>query len=227
MVGALRGNAHALQHQADLPADVLPLVLRGYVHIARMVKGLGGGVSVGIGLKKVELKFRADLHGDPLAFCLPHRIRQQSPAVHGVGPPIGIADIAKHPHHLAPAGPPGKIRQGFRDGEQEQVRLLHPAEAPHSGAIKGNALGERAFELLGHDGNIFLFSRSVAEDQANELHILLLHIGKYVFLCIQHGSPFPSKNGKKDAHRTRARAQVQQTSLSTRGHYTLAEGPCQ
>ena len=177
MVGAFGQDPHALQSQADLPADVLPLVLRGHIHVARMVEGLGGGVAVHIGFEEVEFEFRPDLHGKPQVLGLPDGPAQQGPAVQGEGPPIGIADLAEHPDHLPPAGPPGHQGQGGGNGEEKQVRLHHAAEAPDGGGIKGNALGESALELLGHDGNILLSSGNVAECQADELHILLLHIG--------------------------------------------------
>ena len=242
VVGAFRDNAHALQGQADLPADILPLVLRGHVHIARMVKGLSGGVAVGIGFKEVKFKFRPDLYGKTQLPGFPDGLAQQGPAVQGEGAAVGVADLAEHPHHLPPAGPPGQHRQGGGDGKQEQIRFRRVAEACHGRGIKGNALRKRTLQLLGHDGNILLPSGYVAEDQADELYILGLHIGEHIFFGIQHSRvlscgvwhtklPFLLRQFAKTEKRTltgqRHFALTQQTSLFTGRDYTRNKPGCQ
>ena len=74
VVGAFRLNAHLLQHQADLPPDVLPLVRRGNVHVAGVVVGHLGGVAVLIGLEQVELHLGAEGEGIALGLRLCHRV---------------------------------------------------------------------------------------------------------------------------------------------------------
>ena len=69
---------------------------------------------------------------------------------------------------------------------QEQVRTHRPAKACNGRGIKGNAIGKRPPQLLGHDGDVFLFPRNITKSQADELHILLLHILVYVLNRVNH-----------------------------------------
>ena len=56
MVGGFRLNSHALQRQADLPADVLALVVRGDIHIGCPVVGNVRRFAVFIQLKEVKFQ---------------------------------------------------------------------------------------------------------------------------------------------------------------------------
>ena len=179
VMGALRLDAHVLQIQADFPADVLPLILRGHVHIAGMIEGFVGGISVFIGFEQVEFKLRAEADLAAQLACLPDRILQNGAAVHGEGPSIGMADVAEHLHHLAPAGPPGKHIQSGRNGMQKQIRPHWTSKARDGGGIKGNAVGKSALQFLRHDRDILLSAGHITKSQADELHILLLHVFKY------------------------------------------------
>ena len=99
---------------------------------------------------------------------------------------VRVSDGAEHLYHLAATGSPGQNIERGGNGVQEQVRTHRPAKACNGRGIKGNAIGKRPPQLLGHDGDVFLFPRNITKSQADELHILLLHILVYVLNRVNH-----------------------------------------
>ena len=89
VVRALGLDAHLLQDHADLPADVLSLVLGSHVHIARLVIGLGGGIARLVGLKEIKFHLRAESKGVTLLSGLGHSLFQQPTGVGIRGVPSG------------------------------------------------------------------------------------------------------------------------------------------
>ena len=62
---------------------------------------------------------------------------------------------------------------------QKQIRPHRASEACNGGGIKGNAVGKSALQFLRHDRDILLSAGHITKSQADELHILLLHVFKY------------------------------------------------
>ena len=100
VVGALGENAHLGQGEADLPTDVLPLVVGGNVHVARPVIGDLGGFPVPVPLEQIEFLLRAEEKGIPLFLRLGRPIPQQGP--------VNVAGDQPHslPHHHHSCSPP-------------------------------------------------------------------------------------------------------------------------
>ena len=129
VVGALRPDAHLLQRQADLAADVLAAVLGGYVHVARVVVGDAGRLAVLVALEDVKLHLGAE--GKAVARVLGplHGAAQQRAGVRLKGAAVGILYVAEEPDDLAVFGPPGQLCKRARVGVQEHIRAHLAAEA--------------------------------------------------------------------------------------------------
>ena len=184
-------NGHTFQRQADFAPHILAPVGRRNIHVGGTVKGLVGGIAVFVGFEKIKLKLGAKLHRNACRPRLFHGILQQIAAVEVKWPPIGMANVAEHTHHLAAAGPPRHFRKSGGNGKQKQIRFHHIAKARNGRGIKGNALRKGTLQLVRHNRKIALPARKIAEGEANELYIFLFDIRKYVFFCVKHspGSP--------------------------------------
>ena len=192
MVGAFRPDAHALQRQADLPADVLPLISRGNIHISGVVIGDAGGLAVLIPAEQVKLHLRAEGERQPRRLCILHSLFQQAPGIRLDDLTAGTADCAEHPHHAAMLRPPRKHAEGTGIGMQQQIGVNLAAEAGDGGAVNGDAIAERPIQFRGHDGNVLLAAFHIAEGHSDELHVLLRRILFDFFHRIPHYAPaFP------------------------------------
>ena len=187
VVGALRKDAHLGQGEADLPADVLSLVIGGGVHIAGPVVGKAGGIAVFIPLEQVELLLRTEEEGVPLLPGPGRCIPQQGPGVALKGPPVGIDDGAEHAHHLAVLRPPGQEHQSLRVGAQQQVGAGLVPEARDGRGVESDAVFKGSGQLRGHDGDIFLPPEHIAEGQMDKGHFLLQDVLEDLFFGILHG----------------------------------------
>ena len=76
MVGTLRPDAHALQGKAHLPADILPLVGRGNIHIPGIIVGDPGGLAVLVPAEEVKFHLRAEGEGQSRRLGILHRFFQ-------------------------------------------------------------------------------------------------------------------------------------------------------
>ncbi|MPM90430.1 hypothetical protein SDC9_137551 [bioreactor metagenome] len=63
VVGGLDFKAHVFQRDADFSSGGLAMIQRPQIKIARLVVGLGGGLTRVVGLKQEELAFGADVKG--------------------------------------------------------------------------------------------------------------------------------------------------------------------
>ena len=147
VVGALGGNPHAGQGQADLPADVLPLVVGGDVHVPGSVIGDFGGLAVFVPFKQVKLLFRAKEKAEAPLFRPRYGVAEQGPGVAGEGPAVGVVDGAEHAHHLPVLRPPGQQHQGVRVGPEQQVRPGLVPEAGDGRGVEGDAVLEGTGQL--------------------------------------------------------------------------------
>ena len=188
VVGALRLDAHLLQHQADLPADMLSLVVGGDIHVAGLVVGDGGGPAVFIELEEIEFHLRAEGEVAALGGGIGHGFFQDAAGVPLEGPAIGVENIAEHPHDLALLRPPRKLDQRGRVRPQQQVGTGLAAKAINGRGVDGDAVFKGAAQLAGHDGHVVLPAVDIAEGQADEPDVLLLYELHDLFLRILHSS---------------------------------------
>ena len=176
MVGAFRPDAHALQRQADLPTDILPLVCRGNVHVTGMVIGNFGGLAVLVPLEQIKLHLCSEGKGQPGLFCILYRFLQQTPGIRSDHGAVRLGHGAEHPHHPSMLRPPGQHTESGRVRAQQQIRVDLPTEAGNGGAVDGDTVPEGPVQFLRHNGDIFLAARRIAEGHADKLHILLRRI---------------------------------------------------
>ena len=176
MVRAFRPDAHALQRQAGLPADILPLVCRGNVHVTGTVIGNFGGLAVLVQPEQIEFHLCSEGKGQSGLFGVLYRFFQQAPGVRADDGAVWLGHGAEHPHHPSMLRPPGQHTEGGRVRAQQQIRVDLPAEAGNGGAVDGDTVLEGPVQFLRHNGDIFLAARRVAEGHANELHVLLRRI---------------------------------------------------
>ena len=83
---------------------------------------------------------------------------------------------------------PRQERQRGRIRVQEQIGVNLTAKSGNGGSIDGDAVGEGAGELAGHDRNVLLIAVDVAERHADELDVLFLDILHDLILCVFHQS---------------------------------------
>ena len=176
MVRAFRPDAHAFQRQADLPADILPLVCRGNVHVTGTVIGNFGRLAVLVQPEQIEFHLRSEGKGQSGLFGVLYRFFQQAPGVRADDGAVWLGHGAEHPHHPSMLRPPGQHTEGGRVRAQQQIRVDLPAEAGNGGAVDGDTVLEGPVQFLRHNGDIFLAARRVAEGHADELHVLLRRI---------------------------------------------------
>ena len=186
---AFRADPHLLQRQADFTADVFAAVVGGEVHIAGFVVRLFGGPAVFVEAEKIKFLLRAE--GKAIADF--RRVRngplEQRAGVALEGTAVRVGDGREHAHDLAMLGTPRQQRKRLRLRVQQQVGVRFVPEAGDGGAVERNAVGKGAGQLIRHNGNVLLPAENVAEGQADELHVLLLHILHNLLLGISHIRP--------------------------------------
>ena len=193
VMGAFRLHAHLLQRQADFPPDVFPLIQRRNVAVSRPVMRDQEGIALFVGFKQIKLAFRAGFADVSHRSGALHRQLQHPAAV-----PFKIAavwpfDVAEQPHHPAMRRPPGQDRKRRRIRNQKQIGFLHVQKTPHGGRIKRNSLLKSPFQLIGHDGNVFLPPKNITEGQTDKFHVVLLHeLQNLRYGVIHSHSPFPA-----------------------------------
>ena len=195
VVGALRENAHALQRQADLPADVLSFVLRRHVHIARLVEGFLGGLALLVQTEKVKLHLRTEAEFITLCRGVRHGPAQKGAGVSVKGRAVRVDDVAEHMRHPPALGAPGQLLQRVGVGAQEKVAALVHVKAADGGGVKGDAVVEGAGQLPRHDRHVALLAVNVAERHADELDVLLQNILHHFIAGVFHVMFAPSVSG--------------------------------
>ena len=101
MVGAFRFYAHSLKRQANLTADVLALIVRGNVHIARVVVGNLCRLSVLVAGEKIKFHFGTEGEVDALFPCVLDRIFEYCPCVRTERSAVKASDGAEHSDNSA------------------------------------------------------------------------------------------------------------------------------
>ena len=175
VVAGLDFEAHLLQGQADLAPRLLPVVQRAHVEIGAFVIGLQGGTALFIGLKEVELTFRAHVEGIAHGSSLAELLLQHITGVAHEGGPVGIVHIADEAGHAAQPPVPGQKLEGLRVGPEILVALMDADKALDGRAVKGDLVVHGLLDLRGGDGHVLQLPEDVRDLQADEAHILLPH----------------------------------------------------
>ena len=194
MMGAFGLNTHLLQHQANLPADMLALIVGGNVHIACLVMGEGSGLAVFIQLEQIKLHLGSEEEGIALLPRVLHRPGENGARVRFKRAPVGVVDRAEHAHHAPVLGSPRQDakRRGVR--AQDKVGVYLAAEARDCRGVDGNAIVKRPVQLVRHDRDILESAHHVAEGHADELDVLFDDVLQDFFLFVNHmEQPFLKK----------------------------------
>ena len=187
VVGAFRPDAHLTERQADLAPHIFTPVLGGDVHVTRPVKGDIRCLAVLVGLEQIKLHLRAEGKGDSAFHRTLHGLLEQGAGVRLQSRSVRVGNPAEHAHHLPVFAPPGQGGERGGIGMQEEVGAYLAPEAGDGGGIYGDAVPKGAIQLRRQDGDVFLLSEDITEGQADEAHILLLHILAYfLFGKVRH-----------------------------------------
>ena len=189
MVGGLRLDAHLLQGQTDLPAQIFAFIFRCDVQIARFVAGNLRGEAAFVGLENVELHFRSDVEGKADLFRLFHGPCEQGAGVRFERRAIRVGDAAEHAHDFARLRPPGQPAEGGGVWLEEQIRLYAVVKPGDGRCVHRNAPGEGPAQLRRLDRDIFLGTEYVAEGQTDKLYVLLLHVLQHFLRGVFHKRP--------------------------------------
>jgi len=170
VVAVLDGDAHGLQGEDDVAADVVAEVQRRGVEVAALVQDLGALV-VG---EQEELQLRTHVVGQALLGGLGQDALQAVAGVAGVGRAVGVDHVAEHAGDRAVGGPPGADLEGGRIGHGHHVRLVDAAEAQDRGTVEAHAFLKGGLELLGRDLEAFQRAQDVHEPVLDEADIVVL-----------------------------------------------------
>ena len=132
VVRTFRANPHLAERQADLPPDVLALVLRRNVHITCAVVGDAGRFAVLVPLEQIKFHLRAERKRNAALRRRIHCVLQDAPRVGCKRRPIRMQDVAEHPHHAPMIGPPWQHAERARVRLQKQIGVDLAAEARNS-----------------------------------------------------------------------------------------------
>ena len=169
MVAGLDADAHLLEGEDGLAAEVAGAVEGGQVEVAALVEGVGcvGAIEVEVFDLRANVEGEAE-GGGTLQVALEH--------VAGValeGGAVREVDVAEHAGHAALAGAPGKDLEGSGVRDGGHVGLAGAGEAGDGPAVEADALFERLFQLFESDRKALEGAENIGEPEADELHILL------------------------------------------------------
>ena len=180
----LHRDAHALEPQHRLLAQLRTDVVRGEVEVAGRVERL----RFGAGAEVEELHLGPDEEGEallpgPLEVPLQHEARIAQERLAGRG-----LDVAEHPGD-----------DGFVVGRREQLERVRVGLGDHVGfldaavaldrrAVEGHALFQGHFELGRRDLDGLQEAEDIGEPQPHEAHSALLDRSQYVLELALHAS---------------------------------------
>ena len=190
---AFRLNAHLFQRQTDFPADILSLVLRSHVHIARPVIGNFCRLSVFVQFQQIKLHFRAEIKSVTLSFRVPDRLFQNPAGIRLKRRAVCMGNVAEHMGHPSMLGPPGKLHQRRRVRMQQKVRIR--AEAVNGRGVNRNAPRKGSCQFPRLNRHIFMTPVNVAKRHTDKFHVLFFDVLHHFFRGVLHkfcASIFPA-----------------------------------
>ena len=161
---------HLLEHQHDLATDVLALIHRREVEVARRVVRLGRRLVVSR-LEQEELGLGPGTHGEAARPGLLDRTLERLPRAPGERGAVRVGDVADEAGHLlARRIGPREDPERREIGREEHVRFLDAHESFDRGAVEHHLPVEGGGELpVGHL-DVLDHPEDVGELQPQELH---------------------------------------------------------
>ena len=190
VVAELHRDAHGLQREDRLAAEVVRHVVRGQVEVAAGVGRLRRGAVVGQVTEQEELDLGVGVEGEAHVGGLGQRPAQHVPRVGPRRRAVGQRDVAEHPGGVAVlALGRGHHLEGARVGLGEHVGLVDPGEALDRRAVEADALGEGRLDLGRGDGDGLEVARDVGEPQPHETDVALFEGAQDELLLSVHARP--------------------------------------
>ncbi len=194
VVAVLGREAHLLDGQADVAADVLAGVQRRYVEIAAKVDGDAGGAAPVVVLKQIELALGTHVAGKAQFAELAAHLAQEAAAVAAEGDVVRLFHVAEELHHPALSRAPGQDGHGGQVRPEQQVALLHVHEARDGAAVEADAIFQRLGKVACQHGDVLLEAEDVTEREADKFYVVVLDEIEDVLLCrITHKDPLSKK----------------------------------
>ena len=171
MVAVLHIDAHGVQGQDGVPAQVGGVVCGGQVEVSAVVQNLCAVLI----LEVEELQLRADQ--EAVAFILDalQVSLQDVPRVALIGAAVGVLDVAEHPGHGVLLLSPGDELEGGRVRLGDHVGFVNSGKALDGGAVKAHALGECSFQLIGVDGEALGDSQDICKPNSDKSYIIFVY----------------------------------------------------
>ena len=190
VVAELHRDAHGLQREDRLAAEVVGDVVRGQVEVAAGVGRLGRRAVGRQVLQQEELDLGVGVEGEPHVGGLGQRPAQHVPRVGPGRRAVGQRDVAEHPRGVAglPLGRRHHL-EGAGVGLGEHVGLVDAGEPLDRRAVEADALGERGLDLgRGHRDGLQV-AGDVGEPQPHEADVALFEGAQDELLLSVHARP--------------------------------------
>ena len=170
MVRVLDGDAHLLEREDGVAAQVARVVERGEVEVAAGVEHLGArGV-----LEVVVLELGADVEDVAHVRGALDGAREHVARVALERGAVGAADVAEHAGDRVGLRAPRQDLERGGVGERQHVGFRLEREPLDAATIEAHAVGERVVELAGDDGERLHVAHDVGEPEAHEVHVAAL-----------------------------------------------------
>ena len=186
MERVLHGNAHLLECEHGVAAQVTSRIRLGKVKVAHAVQGLGNLIV----LKVVILQLGTHVHDEPGLLGTVEHGTQALARVARKGLAVGGADIAEHARNAVVARTPRKHLERRGIGEGQHVGLFGRGKALDRGAVKAHAFLKGDLEVLRADSKTLEATQNVNKPQANKADVALFNGSKHEvdILLLIHGT---------------------------------------
>ena len=170
VVGVLHRNAHLLQGEHRVAAQVRGIVEARQIEIPAVVEYLGGMLV----LEVEELELGPDVEHVAHVERTLDLAREHLARVALEGLAFGRADVAEHATDGVAFGAPRKHLEGRGVGEGEHVAFPRAAKALDAAAVEAHAVLEGVLELARDDGERLHVAENIGKPEANEVDIAAL-----------------------------------------------------
>ena len=167
MMGVLHGNAHLLQREHRVAAQIGRVVEACEVEVAAAVEHLG---ALGV-FEIVVLKLRPHVEREAHVARLVHRARQDMARIALERSSVGRADAAEHAADRVGFRTPRQHLEGGGVGIGQHVGFLRAAKPLDAAAVEAHAVGEGVLQLAGDDGERLHGAQHVGEPEPDEVNV--------------------------------------------------------
>ena len=175
MVGGFDFEAHALEPEDDVPADVLSEVLRCEVEVAARVVRLRRRAAVLVLLEEEELGFGGEVH------VVAHLLGAVERALEDAARVALEGFAGGRVHHVTDeacgrallGAPPRQDRERRGSGSRRMSDSWMRTNPSMTGAIEIDSLVERLLGLIGRNRDVLHRSEDVGELESEEIDVLL------------------------------------------------------